>query len=75
MEELISYIAKSLVDNPQAVEVRKVDGGRTVVYELRVAEPDRGRVIGKHGETIQAIRTLLKAAAASDQKPVLEIPG
>jgi len=75
MEELITYIAKSLVDYPDQVEVRKIPGGHTVVYELRVAEADRGRVIGKNGQTIQAIRTILKAATASDYKPVLEVPG
>ncbi len=75
LESLIAFIARSLVDNPEAVEVRRIDGGRTVVYELRVHESDRGRVIGKAGQTIQAMRTLLKAAAASDHKPVLEIPG
>ncbi|HUT54065.1 MAG TPA: KH domain-containing protein [bacterium] len=75
MEELIAYIARNLVDYPDQVEVRTVPGGRTVVYELRVAETDRGRVIGREGQTIQAIRTLLKAATASDHKPVLEVPG
>jgi predicted RNA-binding protein YlqC (UPF0109 family) len=75
MEELLAFIARSLVDHPEAVEVRKIDGGRTVVYELRVHEADRGRVIGREGQTIQAMRILLKAAAASDHKPVLEIPG
>ena len=75
MEELIKFLAKSLVDHPDEVEVRRSEGGRTVIYELRVAEEDRGRVIGKNGRTIQAIRILLKAAAASDEKPMLEIPG
>lgn len=75
MEDLIAYVARALVDDPDAVEVHQIEGGRTVVYELRVAESDRGRVIGKDGQTIQALRTLLKAAAASDEKPVLEIPG
>jgi len=75
MEKLIAYIARNLVDYPEQVDVQKVPGGRTVVYELRVAEADRGRVIGREGQTIQAIRTLLKAATASDHKPVLEVPG
>jgi len=75
MDDLIAYIARSLVDLPEEVEVRRVPGGHTVVYELRVAEKDRGRVIGKDGQTIQAIRTILKAATASEQKPVLEVPG
>jgi len=74
MKELIEYIARSLVDDPDSVDVRVVGQGKTVVYELRVADADKGRVIGREGQTIQAIRTLLKAAAASDQKPVLEIP-
>ena len=74
MEELIAYIARSLVDHPEAVEVQKLPG-HALVYELRVAEEDRGRVIGREGQTIQAIRVLLKAAAASDEKPTLEIAG
>jgi len=75
MIELITFVARSLVDHPEAVEVRQVESGRSTVYELRVAEADRGRVIGREGRTIQALRTLLKAAAASDERPVLEIPG
>ena len=75
MEEMIAYIARSLVDHPDEVDVRCIGQGRTLVYELRVNDKDKGRVIGKDGRTIQALRTLLKAAAASDQKPVLEIPG
>jgi len=75
MEEMIEYIAKSLVDHPDEVEVQLVGGGRSVIYELRVADKDRGRVIGRGGQTIQALRTLIKAAAASDRKPMLEIPG
>lgn len=75
IEELIRYLARALVDHPEAVEVMRSESGHSVVYELRVAEKDRGRVIGRDGQTIQAIRTLLKAAAASDQKPILEMPG
>ncbi len=74
MEELITYITRNLVDNPDAVEVSCVPGDHTVIYELRVEDKDRGRVIGRGGKTISALRTILKAAAASDQKPVLEIP-
>ncbi len=74
MEKLIEYIASNLVDDPEVVKVDVVGKGHTMIYELRVAENDRGRVIGKEGVTIQSIRTLLKAAAASDQKPMLEIP-
>lgn len=75
MLDLISYVAKALVDNPDEVEVNRSEGDRSVVYELRVAEGDRGRVIGREGQTIQALRTLVKAAAGSEEKPVLEIPG
>ena len=74
MEEMIAYIARSLVDHPEAVEVRRLPG-RSMLFELKVAEEDRGRVIGREGQTVQAIRTLLKAAAASDEKPALEIAG
>lgn len=74
MEELIAYIARSLVDHPEAVEVRRLPG-RGLAFELKVSEEDRGRVIGREGQTVQAIRTLLKAAAASDEKPTLEIAG
>lgn len=74
MEEFIDYVTKALVDNPDQVQVTSVGQGHTVVYELRMAESDRGRVIGREGQTVQALRTLLKAAAASEHKPVLEIP-
>lgn len=73
--DLIAYIARSLVDKPEEVEVSRSQGEGSVVYELRVSEQDRGRVIGKEGQTIQALRLLIKAAAGSDEKPVLEIPG
>ncbi len=75
MLDLIAYVARALVDDPEAVEVNRSEGDRSVVYELRVAEGDRGRVIGKDGQTIQALRTLIKAAAGPDERPVLEIPG
>ncbi|MFO8056497.1 MAG: KH domain-containing protein [bacterium] len=73
--DLIAYVARSLVDKPEEVEVSRSQSDRSVVYELRVSEQDRGRVIGKEGQTIQALRLLIKAAAGSDEKPVLEIPG
>ena len=64
MKELIEYIAKAIVDAPESVQVTKVDGESTVVFELRVRHEDIGRVIGKNGRTINAIRTLLNAMAA-----------
>lgn len=74
MKELIKYIAQSLVDNPDKVEVAEVIGEQTSVIELRVAKEDLGKVIGKQGRTAQAIRTILSATSAKVRKrAVLEI--
>jgi predicted RNA-binding protein YlqC (UPF0109 family) len=74
MKALIEYVTQALVDRPDEVEVREVIGEKTTVYELRVGEGDLGKVIGKHGRTIRAIRTLLSAAATKQNKrAVLEI--
>lgn len=74
MKELIEYIAKALVDNPNAVKVTEIEGERTTVIELSVANEDRGKVIGKDGRTARAMRTLLSAASAKQKKrAVLEI--
>ncbi|HPA84591.1 MAG TPA: KH domain-containing protein, partial [Deltaproteobacteria bacterium] len=62
MRELIEYIAKALVDNPDEVSVSEVEGEVTSVIELRVAKSDLGKVIGKEGRTARAMRTLLTAA-------------
>jgi len=62
MKELIEYIVKSLVDQPAAVKVTEVEGERTLIIELSVAKEDMGRVIGKQGRTVTAMRTLLNAA-------------
>jgi len=74
MKELIEYIAKSLVDQPDAVKVTEVVGDRTSVIELSVAEEDMGKVIGKQGKTAIAMRTLLSAASMKQKKrTILEI--
>ncbi|WP_027188728.1 KH domain-containing protein [Desulfovibrio cuneatus] len=74
LKELIEFIAKSLVDNPDQVHVTEVGGEQTVVYELRVAKEDLGKVIGKQGRTARAIRTVLGAASTKLKKrSVLEI--
>jgi hypothetical protein len=74
MKELINYIAKALVDNPEQVEVSEVEGNRTSVLELKVAKEDLGKVIGKQGRTARAMRTILSAASAKLKKrSVLEI--
>ena len=67
MKELIEYIAKALVDSPDQVQVSEFEG-RTIVYELSVAQEDIGKVIGRQGRTVQAIRTVLTAAAARQNK-------
>ena len=74
LKELVSYIAKSLVDNPDKVEVIEVAGEQTSVLELKVAQEDLGKIIGKQGKTAKAIRIILSAAAAKIRKrAVLEI--
>lgn len=74
MRELVEYIAKSLVENPDQVRINQVQGEQSVILELRVAPGDRGKVIGKQGRVARATRVLLKAAAAKEGKRgVLEI--
>jgi len=74
MRDLIEYIAKSLVDNPDQVAVKEVEGEKTTVYELRVGPGDLGKVIGKRGRTARSIRTILNAAATkAGKRAVLEI--
>ena len=74
MKELINYIARSLVDNPDQVEVTEIEGNQTSVLELKVAKEDLGKVIGKQGRTARAMRTILSAASAKIKKrTVLEI--
>ena len=74
MKELITYIAKALVDNPDEVKVTEVEGDQTSVLELKVAKEDLGKVIGKQGRTARAMRTLLGASSAKIKKrTVLEI--
>ena len=72
MDELLAYLARALVDEPDAVEVERFeeDDG-TVVLELSVADDDYGKVIGRGGRTAHALRTLVKAAAVKEQRRVL----
>jgi uncharacterized protein len=74
MKELIETIAKALVDYPDEVEVKEVEGEATTVLELRVAQADLGKVIGKQGRTARAVRTILGASGMKLKKRfVLEI--
>jgi predicted RNA-binding protein YlqC (UPF0109 family) len=74
MKDLINVIAKALVDFPDQVEIKEVEGEKTTVLELRVAKVDLGKVIGKQGKTARAMRTILNANATKLKKrAVLEI--
>lgn len=74
MKELITYIAKALVDKPEDVSVQEVEGEKTTVLELKVAPEDLGKVIGKQGRTARAMRIILSATATKLRKrAVLEI--
>jgi hypothetical protein len=68
MKELIEFIAKSLVDHPEQVQVRQSGGGSRVRIELSVTKDDMGRVIGKSGKVANSIRTLLRVAAEREGK-------
>jgi len=74
VKELVQYLARQLVNNPDAVEVKETHGDTASVVELRVAKEDLGRIIGKQGRTAKSIRTILNAAASrANRKVVLEI--
>jgi predicted RNA-binding protein YlqC (UPF0109 family) len=63
VHELVEYLARSLVDDPEAVTVEDVDAGRMTIYEVTVAEDDVGKLIGRQGKVIRAVRSLVKASA------------
>ncbi len=65
-KELVEYVAKALVDDPEAVEVTQVEDEEGTVIELHVAEDDMGKVIGRNGSVAKALRTLLKVTAARE---------
>ncbi|SDC00914.1 RNA-binding protein (KH domain) [Candidatus Frackibacter sp. WG12] len=71
MKELVELIARSIVDNPKQVKVNEVEGAKSVILELQVAEEDMGKVIGKRGRIAKAIRTVVKAAATKEGKRVI----
>ncbi len=71
MVELVKMIAKSLVDNPDAVVVSETEDRQTTVIEVRVAPEDMGKIIGKQGKIAKALRTVVKAAATKENKRVI----
>ena len=74
LKELVTYIAKALVDYPEQVEVHQIEGEKTTILELKVAGDDLGKVIGKQGRIAQAMRTVVRASATKmNKRAVLEI--
>jgi hypothetical protein len=74
MKDLVEAIAKALVDYPDQVQVRAIEGKEVTIFELRVARSDTGKIIGRQGRTVQAMRTILNAVGAKLRKRfVLEI--
>ena len=70
-KELVEYMAKSLVDDPSGVTVNIIEGEKSTILELKVADNDIGKVIGKHGRIAKAMRTILSAAATKKEKRVV----
>ena len=71
MKELVEVITKALVDDPDSVEVKERMEKKTTILEVRVADTDMGKVIGKQGRIAKAIRSVVKAAAATEDKKVI----
>jgi len=70
-KELVEYLAKSLVDEPDMVQVNTIEGEKSTILELRVAQDDIGKIIGKHGRIARSLRTILSAASSKDGKRVV----
>ena len=70
MQELLTFVAQSLVEHPDQVSVTETEGPEAVILELHVAEDDMGKVIGKQGRTAKAFRAVVKAATLKNSKPV-----
>lgn len=74
MKELVEYMVRSLVDIPEQVQVSELEGEQSVIYEVRVAPEDMGKIIGKQGRIAKAMRTIVKAASIkTGKKAVVEI--
>ena len=70
MKEILENVIKSLVDDTNSVSIQELEGEKSIVFEVKVAESDMGKVIGKQGRVAKAIRTILKAIASKEQKKV-----
>jgi uncharacterized protein len=73
MKELVEYVAKELVEKPDAVTIREIRGAKSTIFELSCAPEDMGRIIGKEGRIVKSLRTLLKAVAAKRQGESVEL--
>jgi len=74
MKDLIMIMAQALVDKPDQVDVKEITGEQATIFELRVAKDDVGKIIGKQGATVRAMRTIMNAASAKNRRrSVLEI--
>lgn len=70
MKEILETIILNLVDNRESVEVKQIDQDKTVLFEVKVAKEDMGKIIGKQGKLAKSIRTLMKAVAGKEQKKI-----
>ena len=76
MRELIELIARGLVDHPDSVEIREIEGAKTVVYEMKVGTGDMGKIVGRGGRTVNAIRTIIAAVSMKrGKRGIVEIVG
>ncbi len=71
MKNLVRHIVEALVDHPEQIAINEIQGGQTLVLEVAVAKEDLGKIIGKRGQTVNAIRTIMKASAANLKKRML----
>ena len=76
MKEILETIVKNLVDNQEAIDIKEVEGEKTIIFEVKVAEEDMGKIIGRQGKIAQSIRTVMKAVAnRNDKKVTVEFIG
>ncbi len=70
MYKMVEFLVKSIVDNPQAVEIKEIQGEKVIIYEVKVDNSDVGKVVGRNGRIINSIRTIVRAAASKERKKV-----
>ena len=70
MKEILETIVKNLVDNQEAIDIKEVEGEKTIIFEVKVAEEDMGKIIGRQGKIAQSIRTVMKAVENKNDKKI-----